>query len=241
MRSPKDILMADPVAALLELWTIDQRRRELSTAREARTGSVAKVESEWKAAEAAAAVAASEADKIDALIRQYTGDAERCDKTIAELSAKKLAAKSNKEYMEIHNGIEQARAEKAQRELSVKETTARKATLVEKSQQVADKAAAAKATYEAAKAKAGAGPDTPSPEEAELTQKSESLKAGIDPEFLHPYEKLVKSGHKNPLMRVDPKTRSTPFGTLLSHNQVEQIRQGKLVIDRTTNSIMYIG
>ncbi|MEK7412010.1 MAG: hypothetical protein AAB263_01695 [Planctomycetota bacterium] len=233
--------MADPVAALLELWTIDQRRRELATAREARLGSIAKVEADWKTAEAAAVLAASEADKIDALIRQYTSDAERCDKTIAELSAKKLAAKSNKEYMEIHNGIEQARAEKTQRELSVKETTARKAALVEKMQLAADKAAAAKTVFDAAKAKAGAGQEVVSPEEAELTQKSDHLKASIDPEFLHPYEKLVKSGHKQPLMRVDPKTRSTPFGGLLSHNQVEQIRQGKLVIDRATNSIMYIG
>ena len=41
--------------------------------------------------------------------------------------------------------------------------------------------------------------------------------------------------------RVDPKTRTTPVGAILSHNQVEQIRQGKLVIDRGTNAILYIG
>jgi len=44
-----------------------------------------------------------------------------------------------------------------------------------------------------------------------------------------------------PLMRVDPKTRTTPVGAILSHNQVEQIRQGKLVIDRGSNAILYLG
>ena len=63
----------------------------------------------------------------------------------------------------------------------------------------------------------------------------------IDPEFVRTYEKLVKSGHKSPLLRVDPTTRATPLGTLISHNMVEQIRQGKLVIDRTSNAILYLG
>lgn len=232
--------MADPVAALLELWTIDQRRRELSKARDAKAATVAKAEAEWKALAAAATAAAAEADRSDALIRQYQADLERCEAKIAEQSQKKLSAKSNKEYMDIHNGIEQARAEKSQREQSVKELTARKADKQTAAQAAADKEAAAKAKLEETRT-AAAAEGGPSPEEQELAARAEAIQAGIEPEFLRTYEKLVKSGHKSPLMRVDPKTRATPFGTLLSHNMLEQIRQGKLVIDRASNAILYIG
>lgn len=232
--------MADPVAALLELWTIDQRRRELSKARDGKSAAAGKVEADWKALETAAQAAAAEAGRSDALIRQYQADIERCDKAIADMSAKKLSAKSNKEYMDIHNGIEQSRAEKSQREQSVKELTARKADRETMAKAAADKAAAAKAKADEAKA-AAVAEGGPGPEEQELTARAEALKTGIDPEFLKTYEKLVASGHKSPLMRVDPKTRATPFGTLLSHNMVEQIRQGKLVIDRQSNAILYIG
>lgn len=232
--------MADPVAALLELWTIDQRRRGLSKARDGKGAAVAKLEAEWKALEAASQAATGEAGRLDALIRQYTADCERCDKAIAEFSSRKLAAKSNKEYMDIHNGIEQSRAEKTQREQSVKELVARKAGLVEKAQAATAKAEAAKAKVEAARTEAAAE-GGPTPEEAELATRADAIKAGLDPEFVKTYEKLVKSGHKSPLMRVDPKTRATPLGTLISHNMLEQIRQGKLVIDRTSNAILYIG
>lgn len=232
--------MADPVAALLELWTIDQRRRELSKARDSKSATAGKVEADWKALEAAAQAATTEASRSDALIRQYQADVERCDKTIAEMSQKKLSAKSNKEYMDVHNGIEQAKAEKTQREQSVKELIARKSDREKMAQAAVEKAAAAKAKVEGSQA-AVAAEGGPTAEEQELAARADAIKAGIDPEFLKTYEKLVKSGHKSPLMRVDPKTRATPFGTLLSHNMLEQIRQGKLVIDRASNAILYIG
>lgn len=232
--------MAESVTALLELWSIDQRRRKLSLVRDSASGAASKVEAAWKAAEAAAVAAQAEHDRLDALIRQYRADVERCDRTIAELGQKKQGAKSNKEYMDIHNGIEQARAEKTQREQSVKEQTERQTVLAEKAKAAADKAAAAKAEADAAAAKAGAT-GGPTADEQELAAQAEAIKARIDPEFLQVYERLIKSGHKSPLMRVDPKTRTTPVGAILSHNQVEQIRQGKLVIDRGTNAILYIG
>jgi len=81
----------------------------------------------------------------------------------------------------------------------------------------------------------------PTADEQELENQAAAVKARIDPEFLQVYERLIKSGHKMPLMRVDPKTRTTPVGAILSHNQVEQIRQGKLVIDRGSNAILYLG
>ena len=43
-----------------------------------------------------------------------------------------------------------------------------------------------------------------------------------------------------PLAKVDPNSRATPMGILISHNQIEQIRMGKLVVCRNSNSILYI-
>jgi predicted nucleic acid-binding Zn-ribbon protein len=232
--------MADNVAALLELWAIDQRRRELSKGRDSASAGANKLEVAWKTTEAAATAARAESDRMDALIRQYAADVERCDKTVAELAQKKAGAKSNKEYMDIHNGIEQARLEKTQREQSVKELNTRKADLEAKAAAALAKVAVAKAEYDAAAGKAGAV-GGPTADEQTLAAQADAIKARIEPEFLQPYEKLVKSGHKSPLMRVDPKTRTTPVGAILSHNQVEQIRQGKLVIDRGTNAILYMG
>ena len=232
--------MAESVTALLELWSVDQRRRKLSGVRDSASGAAGKVETTWKAADSAAKTAALEVSRLDALIRQYASDVERCDKTIADLAQKKLGAKSNREYMDIHNGIEQARSEKTQREQSVKEQTARQADLAQKAEAAAAKAAAAKVDYDAAAAKVGdAG--GPTADEHDLEAQAAAIKARIDPEFLQVYERLIKSGHKMPLMRVDPKTRTTPVGAILSHNQVEQIRQGKLVIDRGSNAILYLG
>lgn len=232
--------MADPVAALLELWTIDQRRRGLSKARDGKNAIVAKLEADWKSLETAAQTAATETGRLDALIRQYASDVERCDSSISELAQRKLVAKSNKEYMDIHNGIEQARAEKVQRDQSVKELNLKKSGLAEMAQTAAAKAAAAKAKLDEARA-AAAAEGGATPEEAELAGRADAIRTTIDPEFVRTYEKLVKSGHKSPLLRVDPTTRSTPLGTLISHNMVEQIRQGKLVIDRTSNAILYLG
>lgn len=231
---------AAPIAALLELWSIDQRRRGFSKVRDGAREIAAKLEAAWKAAAENATASQGEAERIDALVRQYSADVVRCDATIAELAQKKLSAKSNREYMDIHNGIEHARQEKTQREQSVKELSARKADLVAKAQEVQAKADTAKAEYEAAAAKVGAA-GGPGDDEKALDEQAAALRASIDPEFLQTYERLVKSGHKSPLMRVDPKTRTTPVGAILSHNQVEQIRQGKLVIDRNTNAILYLG
>lgn len=232
--------MAEPIAALLELWSIDQRRRGFSQKRDSAAEAATKVEAVFKAAEAAAAAAKAEADRQDALIRQYAADVERCDRTIAELAQKKLSAKSNKEYMDIHNSIEHARAEKTQREQSVKELGVRKSDLETRAQAAAGKAATVKADHDAALAKVTAA-GAPCADEQALDEQAAAVRAKVDPDFLAVYDRLVKSGHKTPLMRVDPRTRTTPVGAILSHNQVEQIRQGKLVIDRQSNAILYIG
>ncbi|MCS6971177.1 MAG: hypothetical protein RMM29_07360 [Planctomycetota bacterium] len=231
--------MAETIAALLELWSIDQKRRHLAEVRTQAQARLVKAEAAWKAATAAAGKISEELQRLDALMRQYQADLERCERTISELSGKKQHARSNREYMEIHNAIEMARAEKAKRAMSVKELGERRHALAAKLADAESKASAAQASYEAERAAAAAVLE-PSPEERDLHAQAEAIKTRIDPEFLAVYERLVKNGHRSPLLPVDPKTRTTPFGVLLSHHQLEQLRQGKLVIDRTTNAILYL-
>jgi predicted nucleic acid-binding Zn-ribbon protein len=226
------------IDALLELWTIDQRRRELRRGRDGRRQGIAKIEQEAAAADTAAATAKGEADRLDALIRQYQTDAGRCEARIAELRSQQTGAKTNKDYMAIINGIEQAKAEKAQREQSVKEISARKQELVDKAAKAAEAAALVHQRLD--KARGEAGSDQPGDEEQALDARYAESRGKVPGEFLEVYERLVKANHKSPMVRVDPRTRATPFGVLLSHNQVEQIRQGKLVIDRNSNAILYI-
>jgi hypothetical protein len=80
----------------------------------------------------------------------------------------------------------------------------------------------------------------PCAEESALDAQYAERRAQVEPAFLEVYERLVKAMHKAPLLRVDPVTRATPLGAVLSFNQVEQIRMGKLVIDRTSNAILYL-
>lgn len=229
--------MAETIAALLELWSIDQRRRQFAEARASAQARLAQAETAWKAAAATAAKLAEELQRLEALIRQYQGDVERCERTIAELGARKQHAKSNREYMEIHNAIEQAKAERAKRALSVQEQSKRREALAAQAAAAEAKAQAAKQAYDAETAAQQTGP---SDEERALDAQAEAIKPRIDPEFLDVYERLVRSGHRTPLLPVDVKTRATPFGVILSHHQLEQLRQGKLVIDRTTNAILYL-
>jgi predicted nucleic acid-binding Zn-ribbon protein len=231
--------MNPSIEALLDLRVIDQQRLALKGGREQRHQRLADADKTLAAAEAAAEAAAAEVDKLSALVRQYTADVARCDGTIAELRAKQMNAKTNKEYMAIINGVEGARLEKSMREQSVKDLATR----------VADyeaKVVAAKEQVEKARAKRDETRTTsgdtvqPTGEEAELQRRYDEIKQRIDPAFLEVYERLVKAHHKMPLMRVDPVTRSTPYGNLVSHNQIEQVRMGKLVVDRTSNAILFV-
>lgn len=229
--------MNDPIDALLTLAGIDRRRQELRKARLARQGKVVDVEKAATTAETAAAAAKAEVERSAALVRQYQADSARCDATIADLRQKQMQAKTNKDYMAVINGIEQAKSEKSMREQSVKDITAKQAALEERAAKAAEAAIAARKACSEAGSAAAAGPDA---EEQAIQAEYDAQKAKIDPAFLEVYERLVKANHKMPLLKVDPRTRATPFGGIISHNQIEQIRMGKLVIERTSNSILYI-
>ncbi len=230
--------MSPSIAALLELQAIDHQRQTLRKAREGKHAKVAGAEKTWKAAELAATTAQAEVDKLGALTRQYEQDIARCEAQIAELRGHQAGAKTNKEYMGIINGVEQAKLEKSHREQSVKDLASRTAGL----QDAATKAAAA---VEIAKAGLGqmstaAGDLGMTSEEVEVQARYDQVKANVDPAFLEHYERLIKANHKMPLMRIDPKTRATAYGVLISHNHLEQVRMGKLVIDRGSNAILYV-
>ncbi|MBA3686164.1 MAG: hypothetical protein H0W72_13130 [Planctomycetes bacterium] len=227
------------IEALLELQVIDQQRQKLRQARVQLQGKVAKATQDAAAAEASAAAAQSEVEKNGALIRQYSTDIERCDASIAELRAQQMNAKTNKEYMAIINGIETARLEKNHREQSLKELNARIQALQAKADEAKTAATQLRSKITQAEPAATASAQ-PTAEEAALEKQYQERKSQVDAKFLEAYERLVASGHKMPLMKVDPTTRSTPYGARISHNQVEQIRAGQLVICSGTNQILYL-
>jgi predicted nucleic acid-binding Zn-ribbon protein len=227
------------IDALLELQVIDKQRLTLKTARLSKAGKLGEARKAAAAADEAAAAIQAEIEKKGALVRQYTADAARCDTTIAELRQKQMNAKTNKEYMAIINGIETARVEKNHREQSLKDLAAKTKELEEKLGKAREQAVALHARL-AETDKEASGVEQATPEEQALQAQYDARKATVDPKFLEVYERLVAARHPRPLMRVDEKTRTTPVGAVISHNQLEQIRMGKLVLCSGTNSILYI-
>jgi predicted nucleic acid-binding Zn-ribbon protein len=231
--------MNPSIELLLDLQVIDKRRLTLKKAREQSQAQVGEADKAAQAAEAAATAAAAEVEKMGALIRQYTADSARCDTTIAELRSQQMNAKTNKDYMAIINSIELTKVEKANREQSVKDLSARVAEMEAKATAAKEAAAKLKTQLEAVRG-ANLTSGEPSEDERQLQAQYDAIKAKIDPAFLQSYERLVKANHKMPLMRIDPKTRSTVYGGIISHNVIEQIRMGKLAIDRGSNAILYV-
>ncbi len=231
--------MNPSIVALLELQVIDQQRQTLKKGREGKRTKLADAEKSKATADAAAVAAQAEVDRLGALVRQYHADIARCEATTVDLRAKQMNAKTNKDYMAIINSIEQAKMEKTLREQSIKEIDAKLAILNEKAAKAAEQAAVV-AQNAAAMQTEAANAAQPGSEEAGIQLQYDTRKAAVDPAFLEVYERLVKANHKHPLLRVNPTTRATPLGTLISQNQIEQIRLGKLVIDRTSNSILFI-
>jgi predicted nucleic acid-binding Zn-ribbon protein len=231
--------MNSSIEALLDLQVIDKKRLALKKAREQQTGLIDDAAKAAATAEAAATTAAAEVEKLGALIRQYNADTARCDQTIADLRSQQMNAKTNKEYMAIINGIEAAKLEKANREASVKELAAKVEALETKAKAARDQASTQKVKADEVRA-ATAAAAKPTEEELALQKRYDEIRGTIDPAFLEAYERLVKANHKMPLMRIDPRTRSTAYGSIISHNMIEQIRMGKLVIERGTNCILYV-
>jgi len=240
MSHPGGIRAMNPsIDALLDLQVIDKRRLSLKLAREQQQSRVIAAETAYQTALAAEAAAGADVERMGALVRQYTTDVARCDTTLGELRSKQMNAKTNKEYMAIINSIETTKQEKALREQSVKELGLRIAEMEAKVAAAREQAAQLKAKV-AEQQEATGGSAQPTAEERELQKQYDDAKARVDPAFLEIYERLVKASHRMPLMRVDARTRSTAFGGVISHNQIEQIRMGKLVVDRSSNAILYL-
>lgn len=227
------------IQALLDLQVTDKQRLTHKLARDAKLKKLADADKTWQAAEADAVSAQGEIDRVGALIRQYTVDVERCEKAVGDLRLKQPEAKTNKEYMDLMNGIEAAKLEKVKRETSLKELMGKVAELTAKAAAATEKAAGIKASRDSIAATAEAAKQ-PSAEEVALQAQYDDLRTHVDPAFLEHYERLIKAHHKTPLLRVDPTTRATPFGSLQSNNHIEQLKAGKLVIDRTSNGILYL-
>lgn len=232
--------MNSNIQTLLDLQVIDKQRLTLKRAREAKLAKLVAADKAMQAADAAAASAHNEVDRLGAMIRQYTADVERCDKTVTDLRGKQPESKTNKEYMDLINGIEAAKLEKVKREASLKELTARVDALTAKANEAKEAAIKVKAAHDATAVEAESA-KVPTAEEAALQVQYDEAKRTVEPAFIEQYERLIKAHHKTPLLRVDPNTRATPFGSLLSPNHVEQLKSGKLVIDRATNGILYLG
>jgi predicted nucleic acid-binding Zn-ribbon protein len=231
--------MNPSIDALLDLQVIDKRRQALKQAREQQHVRVLDAEKAYLAVETSVTAASGEVAKMGALIRQYSADVARCDTNITELRSRQMNAKTNKEYMTIINGIETAKQEKGVREQSMKELGNRVSEQEAKVAAFQAQANQLKAVFEELRDNSGSAAQ-PGSEEQELQNQYDAAKAQVQPAFLEVYERLVKARHKMPLMRVDPVSRSTAFGGVISHNQLEQIRMGKLVVDRSSNAILYL-
>lgn len=231
--------MHESIKSLLELHDIDRQRQILKKERERREAGIAEARAELDAANAKADEARAKADEYTALITQKQKEIEQADKTIEELRQGQSSAKTNKEYMAIINGIEEAKASKSMAEEKLAEVQA----TIDEINSAADELSSERdqvkerveATITAIEAKADSEVS-----EAELDRMYEEQAPRVDSKFLEVYERLIKSNHPMPLMPIDANSRATPYGNLVSQNQMEQIRKGMLCTDQTNNAILYI-
>ena len=231
--------MHESIKALLELHDIDRQRLILKKDRERRESGIAEAQAELDAANEKADAAVAEADEYSALITQKQADIENADKTIEELREKQSSAKTNKEYMAIINGIEEAKSSRAMAQEKLDEVQANIDEIKANAEAVHAKREEIKAKVEATIKELESSADAEI-SEAELDRMYEEQAPKVDAKFLEVYERLTKSNHPMPLMPIDPHSRATPYGSLISQNQMEQIRMGTLSIDQSNNAILYI-
>lgn len=227
------------ITALLDLHDVNRKRMALARERRA-------VEAKLETAQKALAQMTTEADRLegetrtsDALIRQYRSDVERCERVIRESREKQMQAKTNKEYLACVNAAEQAKSEKRLREESLKQLD----TNVEVKRQAAQAALArrdeAAKALDSAKSEVAAGAERNAAEK-QLDAIYQEKRNAVEPKFLETYERLVAANHRMPLMKVDPRTRATPYGQIIGTNQLEMIRLGHFVKDPQSNAILYV-
>jgi predicted nucleic acid-binding Zn-ribbon protein len=231
--------MANPLDALLELHTLNKQRSKLLHAERKRQSGVHKAEKKLTLAKEAAERANSGSQQADALIRSLTEDISVMQAQLDELKEQQLNAATNKEYLAAINTAEMTRAD-----MAAKQTRLASINNAAESQQAAATAAAeavtaAEATLAEEQAKA-----EPAPEAAGALDRLRGLykeaRTKVDPELLARYDRLVKSGHRQPMLAVHPTTGSTSMGNRLPTSQLEKLRRGEVVIDQMTQSILYI-
>ncbi|MFW5698246.1 MAG: zinc ribbon domain-containing protein [Planctomycetota bacterium] len=225
--------------SLLDLHEVNLQRQRLIKDRVSRESTIAEAQRAYEAAQQLADEAATKAGNMDALIRQYTADVERCESRIGELRAQQMTAKTNKEYLTIINGIEESKAEMRLRQQSLTGLTEQVGALQAEAERLQTHAEELKAKVAETSAEL-AGADEQADSEVELQRIYDEKKQAVDPAFLEHYERLIAANHPMPLMRVDPTRRATPLGNVISHNHLEQVRLGNLVKEATNNAILYV-
>lgn len=231
--------MHESMKNLLDLHDINQQRQVLKSNRSRREDGIAEAQAELDAINAEADAARTAVNDYDALIHQKQQDIENADKQVEELRSKQSDAKTNKEYMAIINGIEEAKATKTMAQEKLDEIQAIIDEAKAKADELDAKREEIKAAVEAKIAELSGDADAET-SEAELDRLYEAQAPKVDAKILEVYERLVKSNHPMPLMPIDPHSRATPYGNLVSHNQMEEIRMGNLICDQTNNAILYI-
>ena len=231
--------MANPLNALIDLHTLNKQRSRLMHSERKRQSGVRKAEKALEDAQAAAERAASGSSQADALIRSLNEEITTLQTKINDLKEAQLNAATNKEYLATINEAETARAD-----LAAKQT---RLTSIENA--AASQVAAAEAALEAlsqAEAKLATEKEQaqPSEEAAGAIERMQGLyqdaRKAVDPELLARYDRLVKSGHRQPMLGVHPTSGATSFGNRLPTSQLERLRRGEVVIDQMTQSILYI-
>lgn len=239
LTAPERETMHESIQNLLDLHDINQQRQILKTERSRREDGIAEAQAKLDAINEQADAARGVADEYAALITQKQQDIEDADKQIEELRGKQGDAKTNKEYMAIINGIEEAKSTKTLAKEKLEEVQAIIDEAKAKADEIDAERQAIKQEVDATIAEIQGGSEV-EVSEAELDKLYEAQAPKVDAAILEVYERLVKSKHPMPLMPIDANTRATPYGNLISHNQMEEIRMGKLMIDQTNNAILYI-
>ena len=178
--------------ALLDLHDINQSRVRLLRAAQDSEKALQAERDKAAALVAKAEALATEATSADALIRKYEADIARCDETIEQNRAQQSTAKTNKEYLALINGIEDAKNEKRLREESLTRLQADidgKKAAAEAAKTEAEQQAAVVSQQEAAAAEETAGEESLE----NLERLYNEQKVNVDGELLQVYERLMQS------------------------------------------------
>lgn len=227
------------IRELIALHDIDRRRRRMVEEREKREQRQDRAKRALANANTAAEDAAEKATGADALIRQYTARIDELQEKVTTLRAQQMEAKSNKDYVSILNGIEEANAEAKLTREKLADLHANIDAMKAKAEAIAEKRDAVKAKHDEILEVTESDTDVDT-SEAELNRMYTEQRSKVESNFLEVYERLVSAKHPMPVMPVDPNTRATPMGNVLPSHNFEKLMGGELMIDEASNAILYL-